>query len=153
MTQNMPRTTIVAGVLLILLGLLGFVFGGGFGDVQEGLDHGQSFTKALADSPTRSALIPLVPGVAIGVCGVIALLGPKPRMIAMHLAVLLGLLGALATMPPIFARVLPGKASALAIVSVVGMLVLCGGYVIIAVQSFIAARKARKEAEGFEVVR
>ncbi len=65
-------------------------------------------------------------------------------MIAMHVAVLIALVGVLAIVPPIFIRVLPGEASALAIVSLIGMLLLCVAFVVLAVQSFIAARRARK---------
>ncbi|MEM7807519.1 MAG: hypothetical protein AAF561_05360 [Planctomycetota bacterium] len=134
MTQNMPRTTMMIGGLLTALGIVGFLLGG-------------------ANAAARTALIPAYAGVPLVLLGLIATRGDKARMIAMHIAVLLAFLGALATIFPIIRRVIPGEATMLAMVSLFGMLGLCGGYVVIAVQSFIAARKARKAAGGFEVVR
>jgi hypothetical protein len=125
MTKNMPAVALVIGGLLILLGLGGFILGG-------------------ATDSVRSALIPAYAGLPIAICGGISFLGPKARMIAMHVAVLVGLLGVLASLGGIFARVVPGNASGLAVVSLLGMLILCATFTALAVRSFVDARRARR---------
>jgi len=121
----MSKTTIIFGVLLILLGA-GTYFGG---------DPG----------PKRgTALIPSAVGLLIAICGVIAM-NPNARKHAMHVAVLLGAIGFLAAVGRIVRTYsetgsLPGG---LKMVGMGGMAILCGVFVALCVQSFIAVRKAR----------
>lgn len=123
----MPRIAITFGVLLILLGVGFYV-------------------------PTRAftALIPAIFGLLLILCGWVAT-NPKLRMHAMHVAALLGLLG---TGFPL-ARALPAAIRgnlSLAVIEQLIMAVLSLIFVVLCVRSFIAARKARKSAEAYNVV-
>ncbi len=121
----MANTTIVVGVLLILLGLGGY-FGTG------------------TTSPT--ALIPAAFGIVLAICGAIAR-NPEKRKMAMHIAVVFGLLGFLGSVRGLtklgtlisggeVAR--PAAVIAQSIMAVITLL-----FTVLCVRSFIAARRAR----------
>jgi multisubunit Na+/H+ antiporter MnhF subunit len=121
----MPTTTIVTGVLLIVLGLVGFV--------GTGSEH-----------PT--ALIPAGFGIALAICGFLAK-APERKKLFMHIAVTLGLLGFLGTVMGVVKVVRmaagetiprPEAAESQAVMAFITLI-----FVAICVNSFIKARKAR----------
>ena len=122
----MARVTIVFGVLLILLGVVGYV--------ATGNTH-----------PT--ALIPSGFGLLLAVFGWLAQ-NPEPskRKLYMHIAVTVGLVGFLGTATSLVSvvqlaqgKVFPFPA---AIEAKAAMAVLCLVYVVLCVRSFIAARRS-----------
>ncbi len=122
----MAKLTIVFGVLLVVLGIAGFI--------GTGSEH-------------KTALIPSYFGAVIALCGVIAL-NPALRMHAMHGAVTVGLLGFIGSV----VMVIKGAATAasqgsitrpVAFACQVIMLILTGLFVGLCVRSFIAARRNR----------
>ena len=123
----MAKVTLVFAVLLVALGLVGFL--------GTGSQH-----------PT--ALIPAVLGLLLGLFGALAL-SPNPgrRMLFMHINVTLGLLGFLGTVMGLIQwfAMLGGKVvkNPPATESKAAMALLCLVYVALCVRSFIAARKAR----------
>jgi hypothetical protein len=121
----MPATTIAIGAALIVLGLGSYALTGGV-------------------SPT--ALIPAAFGVLLLLAGVLAR-NERMRMHAMHGAVLVALLGFLGSVRGVMGlgTVLDGTAvRPAAIVAQTIMAVLTLVYVVLAVRSFIAARRARR---------
>jgi fucose 4-O-acetylase-like acetyltransferase len=119
-----PSTTIALGAALIVLGLGGYVLTG-------------------AVSPT--ALIPAAFGALLVVAGVLARDAGK-RMHAMHAAVVIALLGFLGSARGLLGlgKVLDGTAvRPAAIVAQTIMALLTLGYIVVAVRSFIQARRAR----------
>jgi uncharacterized membrane protein (UPF0136 family) len=121
----MPTTTIVTGVLLIVLGIVGYV--------GTGSEH-----------PT--ALIPAGFGIALAVCGFLAK-APERRKLFMHIAVTLGLLGFIGTVMGLVkvVRMAAGETIARpeAAESQAVMAFICLIFVGLCVKSFINARKAR----------
>jgi uncharacterized membrane protein len=123
----MAKLTIMFGVVLILLGLVGF------------------FASPL-HSPT--ALIPSIVGVILVILGFVALTDDaKKRMLYMHIAVTIGLLGFLGTAKSIFdyIQMIRGVqfAHPIAVEEKAAMSVLLLVFVVLCVRSFIAARRAR----------
>ncbi|WP_158750250.1 hypothetical protein [Acidobacterium sp. S8] len=123
----MAKTTVMFGVVLILLGVFGFVATG-------------------SHAPT--ALIPAFVGLILGILGFLAITGvAKKRMLLMHIAVTLGLLGFLGTAKSIYdyIRLLQGVQfpHPIAVEEKAAMSVLLLIFVILCVRSFIAARRAR----------
>lgn len=127
----MVRVSTVIGLLLLVLGLVGYFATG-------------------RESPT--ALIPAVFGVLFLVIALIGRKGGKARMHAMHGGAVLALVGALGT-----ARGLAGaiallgggevdRPAAVIAQSIAFLLFLV--FLVLAVQSFIAARRAKPEAEA-----
>src|SRR5688500_7538590 len=102
---------------------------------------------AQAGSEVRSptALIPAGFGALILLMGFGALVKPTARKHFMHAAAAVGLLGALGGFGMFFARV-GSRGFTLATGSMLTMGVLCALLVILAVRSFIAARRARESA-------
>jgi hypothetical protein len=120
-----PTTTIALGVALIILGIGSYVLTG-------------------AASPT--ALIPAAFGFLILVAGLLARDAHK-RMHAMHAAVLIALLGFLGSVRGLLGigTVFDGTAvrpAAIIAQSIMALLTLA--YVVVAVRSFIQARRARR---------
>ena len=123
----MPATTIALGAALIVLGLGGYGLTGGA-------------------SPT--ALIPAAFGLLLLLAGLLAR-NDRMRMHAMHAAVLIALLGFLGSARGLLGlgKVFDGTAARpAAIVSQTIMALLTLGYIVVAVRSFIQARKARRAA-------
>jgi len=123
----MAKLTIMFGVVLILLGLVGF------------------FASPL-HSPT--ALIPSIVGVILVILGFLALTDDaKKRMLSMHIAVTVGLLGFLGTAKSIFDyfQMMRGVQfpHPIAVEEKAAMSVLLLVFVVLCVRSFIAARRAR----------
>lgn len=122
----MKNLAFVCSALLILTGLVGY-----FGWQQIGADK-QSFT----------ALIPAFVGGLMLIGAIIAL---KKNMLGMHIAVTFSLLGALAGLGRIVPGLIKGSLdfSQAAPKLIAVMTVICVFFTIMAVRSFIAARRAR----------
>lgn len=126
----MARITILFGIVLILLGVFGFVATG-------------------SHAPT--ALIPSYIGAALAVLGFFAHGAEvKRHALLMHIAVTIGLLGFLFTVPGFiqFFEYLGGRqfAHPKAIEEKAATCILLLVFVILCVRSFIAARRARHTA-------
>ena len=121
----MPTLSLFTGVLLLAVGLGGFVGTG-------------------AHAPT--ALIPAALGVLLIAAGLVGR-NARARMHAMHAAVLVALVGVLGCLPGIFRlpALLTGQpvARPVAVVSQCITFVLCAAFVVSAVRSFIQARRSR----------
>jgi len=121
----MANLAVLVGVALVAVGLGAYVGTG---------------------SQTPHALIPVLIGVLLGVSGLVAR-NERYRMHAMHFAVLVALLGAVGCLRGVFQ--LPGLIDGSGHVPAVAILeqcltfVLCTAFVVTAVRSFIAARRAR----------
>jgi uncharacterized membrane protein (UPF0136 family) len=128
--NQMARVAILFGILLIVLGLVGYLAPTTFGVVgPEGT------------SPT--ALIPAAFGAVLLVCGVWAEAAPRSRKHVMHMAAAVGLLGALGGIMPLQRKGLdPSQSSVVAGLLMIG---LCAIFVILCVRSFVLARIARHE--------
>ena len=119
---NMSKLSIVCGLLLIAIGVIGYIYG-----MQSG-----------AASPT--ALIPAAFGLVIGGLGVVAGAKPNLRMHLMHVIVLIALIGFLIPAVRLATKFEDLTLSA-AVVSQLAMALVCLVFVILAVRSFIAARR------------
>ena len=123
----MAKVTLVFAVLLIALGLIGFIGTG---------------------SQYPTALIPAFLGLLLGIFGALSFSpNPSRRKLFMHIDVTLALLGFLGTIMGLFQwfQMLAGAVvkNPPATESKAAMALLCLVYVILCVRSFIAARKAR----------
>ena len=124
----MPSTAIVSGILLILIGIIGYVF-------------------SIFDGNTSwTALIPAAFGLLLDILGLAAKNMEGMRKHLMHAAVVVGLLGFLASAGRILMKISDIKVS-LAVFSQAAMAVICLVFVLLCVKSFISARKNRI-AEG-----
>ena len=123
----MPATTIALGAALTLLGLGGYF---------------------LTGATSLTALIPAAFGVLLVLAGVLAR-DDRWRMHAMHGAVLIALLGFIGSARGLLGlgKLLDGTAvRPAAIVSQTIMALLTLAYIVVAVRSFVQARKARRAA-------
>jgi hypothetical protein len=125
----MPRITVIFGILLILLGVGGYVVA-----VQDG-------------KPSVTALIPTFFGVILSVCGVLAF---KENLLkhAMHGAAAFGLLGFLAPAGRLMGKLAAGdlNLASNAILAQIIMAALCLVFVGLCVRSFIETRRQRRLA-------
>ncbi len=120
----MPSITIALGVTLIILGLAGYFLTGGV---------------------SLTALIPAAFGLVIAVAGLIARDDNK-RKHAMHAAVVVALLGFLGSVRGLLqiGNVFAGTAARpAAVVAQTIMALLTLGYIVMAVRSFVQARRRR----------
>ena len=130
----MAVPTLITAVLLIVIGIVGY--------------SGAEPSPEGKVSPT--ALIPAFVGIILGVCGLVAL-KESLRKHAMHLAAMVGLIGMLGGFMPLIRQysktgsIDPLKPSA---VSGELMVLVCAGFVILCIKSFIDARKARQAREA-----
>ena len=124
----MPSTSILCGILLILVGVIGYLYGMSDGNA----------------SPT--ALIPAIFGVLLVIFGFIGKAKENLRKHIMHAAVLVGLLGFLATASSFLKipALLNGTAERpSAVAAQLAMAIICLFFVIACVRSFIDARRNR----------
>ena len=131
MTPSMPPVTIGYGAILTVIGLTGYFATG---------------------QVSVTALIPTFLGVPVAICG---LLARNERLLkhAMHGAVLLALLGLLGTLssPAKLPALLEGTAERPAAVLAQVTTLLCSLiFVVLSVQSFVAARRARQSSDAIE---
>jgi hypothetical protein len=154
--MDMARTTIVFGILLVLLGVIGYWGSAPAEDdaaiSAEAVTAGGASPAGETAKRSVTALIPACVGAILLLCGLIAL-NEKLRMHAMHAAVVVGLLGAIAG----FGRGAMGVGKFLsndpelnrrAFVFVWLMAILCTIFVVLSVRSFIEARKRRQLEES-----
>lgn len=120
----MPSTAIACGVLLILIGIIGYVYG------------------LLTGGGSWTALIPAAVGLILTILGYLAKSKENLRMHLMHAAVLIGLLGFLASLGDFFRTGFKFDVSA-PLISKLAMALVCLIFVILCVKSFIDARRNR----------
>jgi hypothetical protein len=118
----MASTTIALGVVLIVVGLAGYFLTGGV---------------------SKTALIPSAFGIVIALAGLIAR-DERRRKHAIHGAVVVALLGFLGSSVRALPAIADGNAARPAVIAQAVMAVLTLGYLILAVRSFIAARRGRR---------
>lgn len=124
MIPSMASTTIALGVVLIVLGLVGYF---------------------LTGAASVTALIPAFFGIVIALVGFVAR-DERRRKHAMHAAVLVALIGFLGSARGLLliGDVFDGTAARpAAVISQAIMAALTLGYIVMAIRSFIAARRAR----------
>lgn len=114
----MPKLTLIFALLLIALGVGGFL-----------------------PQDSRTALVPAYVGGVLLVLALLAMAFDVARKHLMHAALVVALLGALAPGATLLIRA--AQMSPLALTVNVGMLALCGTLLILLVRSFIAERRAR----------
>ena len=121
-----PAVTIALGAALVVLGLAGY---------------------CLTGAVSLTALIPAAFGLVFLLAGLLAR-DERRRMHAMHAAVVVALLGFLGSIRGLLDRRRFDATSArpAAIVAQTIMAVLTLGYIVIAVRSFVQARRARRAA-------
>jgi len=127
-----PLVSIFFGLLLVALGIWGY-WGGDLG-LWEPLG------LARPERLSATALIPAYVGAALVVLGLLAF---KESLLkhAMHGAAMVGLLGLLAAVGRL---VTTGNTKGVAGVSLIGMMLLCGLFVALCVNSFIQVRRRRR---------
>ena len=123
----MARITILFGVLLIIVGVIGFVATG---------------------SQHYTALIPAAVGLLFIIFGSLASSADQKKLkLWMHIAVTIGLLGFLGTFPAVvdLVRYWKGKyiLHPIAVEEKAAMSLLCLAFVLLCVRSFIAVRRSR----------
>jgi len=126
----MPLLSIIFGILLDLVGIVGFVATG---------------------STHKTALIPAVLGLILVICGIVVLIKPATRKHVMHVAALIGLLGFFGTIPGLIhlPSVFSGTAAMpAAIISKAITCVLSAIFLALCVKSFIDARRKKPENYG-----
>lgn len=119
-TSGVPRTTVVVGAVLVVVGVLGYL---------------------LSDSRSLTAFIPSVLGVVLVVCGVVGASKPK---IGIHAALVVALAGVLGTIPNVLGLgdLVSGDSDRpLAVVSGTITFVVLVAYLVIGIRSFVAARR------------
>ncbi|WP_051706489.1 hypothetical protein [Nocardioides aequoreus] len=119
-TSSVPRTTVVVGAILVVVGVLGYL---------------------LSDSRSLTAFIPSVLGALLVVCGVVGARRPK---IGIHAALVVALVGVLGTVPNVLGLgdlVSGDSERPLAVVSGTVTFVVLVVYLVVGIRSFVAARR------------
>ena len=120
----MPKIALVVGVALIILGLWAFT------------------ASSPGASPT--ALIPAALGLGLVVAGLVGLRGGAARRHAMHVGAVVALIGVLGSAWQLITRPSAGSEHAdIALATGWLNLAFCGLFVILAVRSFVQARRAQ----------
>ncbi len=120
----MPKIALAVGAVLIVVG-------------------GWAYT-ASGPGASPTALIPAVLGLLLAVAGVVALRGRDTRRHAMHAGAAVALIGVLGSLGQLIASPAAGSDHA-DIARTAGLLnlVLCGAVLVLAVRSFVQARRPR----------
>ena len=118
----MPFTAIVFGALLVLTGVIGYIHG------------------LMNDKASLTAFIPAAFGLVMAILGLAANAKESLRKHLMHSAVVVGLLGFLVPAGRLASKFSELTFSA-AVVSQLVMALLCLVFVILAIRSFVAARR------------
>jgi hypothetical protein len=122
----MPTTTIAFGALLILLGIIGYVYG------------------LSQNAASVTALIPAFFGIVLVILGFLARTKENLRKHLMHAAVLIALLGFILTAGRLLSKLSSLTLSA-AVISQVLMALICLIFLILGGKSFADARRSRTE--------
>jgi len=120
--MNMPLTSIWIGRVLVLIGLIGYGYGL--------YDGHASFT----------AFIPAAFGLILMILGHLAVAVDSLRKHLMHVAVIVGLLGFILPAGRLLMKISELSISA-AVLSQLSMALVCLIFVVLAVRSFVAARR------------
>ena len=120
----MSSTAIVCGVLLILIGVVGYAYGISIGHA------------------SLTAWIPAGVGIILAILGLVGRGNENLRKHIMHAAVVVALLGFIAALAGLFRNRMPASFGA-GPISQIAMAIVCLIFVVLAVRSFIAARRAR----------
>ena len=120
----MPSISIICGVLLILIGIAGYLSG------------------VTNDKASVTALIPAFIGVVMALLGVLAGMKEGLRKHLMHAAIVVALLGFIATAGRLMSKMSELSASP-AVLSQASTAIVCLAFVILAIRSFAAARRER----------
>ncbi|MEZ5428014.1 MAG: hypothetical protein R2747_17210 [Pyrinomonadaceae bacterium] len=118
----MPSTSVISGALLILLGIIGYVYG------------------LTTDYASPTALIPAAFGLLLLIFGLLAQSKETLRKHLMHAAVLIALLGFLASAGRLISKISQISLS-MAFISQLLMSVICLAFVLLGIKSFIDARR------------
>lgn len=118
----MPTIAIVCGVLLILIGIAGYVNG------------------IMTDRASMTALIPAFIGIILALLGVVSGMKEGLRKHLMHAAVIVALLGFIATAGRLVSRMSELTASP-AVLSQASTAIVCLAFMVLAIRSFAAARR------------
>lgn len=118
----MPITSVVFGILLIIVGVAGYI-------------HGMMNEKA-----SITALIPAFFGIVLAILGAVANASEGLRKHLMHAAVVIALVGFILTSGRLVSKFSELTMSA-AVLSQVAMAAICLMFVILAIRSFAAARR------------
>jgi drug/metabolite transporter (DMT)-like permease len=120
----MPSTSIACGLLLILVGIVGYVYG------------------MMNNAASVTALIPAFFGIVLAILGFLAQTKENLRKHLMHAAVLIAFIGFLITAGRLLSKISTLTLSA-AVISQAAMALICLVFVILCVKSFIDARKVK----------
>jgi lysylphosphatidylglycerol synthetase-like protein (DUF2156 family) len=118
----MPSTSIICGILLVLIGVVGYAYG------------------LSTEHASITALIPAVFGIVLAILGWLANEKENLRKHLMHAAVLIALLGFILPVGRLASKFSELSLSA-AVLSQAAMAFVCLIFVVLAVQSFVAARR------------
>jgi hypothetical protein len=134
---NVPKATMLCGMLLTLLGVICYAFAFQLGAAKRSV----------------TALIPAFLGVVLILLGYFAAIKPNLRMHLMHGAVTLALLGFLAAAGRFISVMVTHPNSGVGTVANLIMAIICAAFVAACVRSFIAARRSRRsDASAAETV-
>ena len=121
----MPTTAILCGVILIVIGVAGYVNG------------------TMNDKASITALIPAFFGIVLAALGLASQAKENLRKHLMHAALVVALLGFIATAGRLLSRISELSASP-AVISQALMAVVCLAFVVLGIRSFAAARRDRE---------
>jgi hypothetical protein len=118
----MPSTSITCGVLLILIGIIGYVYG------------------LMGNAASITALIPAFFGIVLAILGFLAKTKENLRKHLMHAAVAVALIGFILVAGRLLMKISSLTLSA-AVVSQIAMAIICLLFVLLSIKSFKDARK------------
>jgi glucose uptake protein GlcU len=121
----MPVTAILYGAILIVIGIVGYVYG------------------VMNDKASITALIPAAFGIVLAALGLASQAKEGLRKHLMHAALVVALLGFIATAGRLLSRVSELSASP-AVISQALMAIVCLAFVVLGIRSFAAARRNRE---------
>lgn len=124
----MTGISIVSGILLVVIGSVGYIYGMNSG------------------TASVTALIPAFFGIVLIACGAIGTVAEGVRKHLMHLAIVVALLGFILTAGRLVMKAATGGLEASpAVMSQGAMAAVCLLFVVLAIRSFAAARSARAD--------
>lgn len=130
----MARLALLFGVVLIALGVFGYANGPSEAEL------------ALTGKSKFTSLIPSFVGIALALCGLIAMAKPSLTKHTMHAAAMVGLLGFFGALSRPISLLIKGETLtfAMPLMMQLAMAGLCALFVALCVNSFIQAKKRRR---------